>query len=74
MLFEPTKEQKEYVNDLIDKWRQILFLDAWTIERSCSDVDDPTDDGVATTLARNASDSKYLHAQLTFYPKFFKKV
>lgn len=72
--FTPTAKQKAEVDRLIDKWRPLLFLSAWTIDLKYAGEADDDDSEVAATAADICADWVYSQATITFYPGYFKEL
>lgn len=68
--FKPTEAQKKEVDDLIDKWQVLLFLNSWELTVRYAEYPDNNPDGI--TRADIRSDFQYHEGMITFYPAFFE--
>ena len=68
--FAPTEKQKAAVEKLLNKWRPLLFLSEWKIEREWSTRACPDDAAMQTALECQAN-TTYKSVKITFYPCYF---
>ncbi len=71
----PTPQQKKAVDQNIEFFKKMFFMEHWNIQIIYSKKPDPSDeDGGGDTLASLACTShEYFTTQMTLYPAFFKK-
>ena len=66
MAKKPTKADRQFVKDSIDKWRKRMFLCEWFIDVHYATEDEPD------CSAENHVKSDYLRSEITIYPNFWE--